>query len=355
MEFIVEMAKKLEYTCEVYSSMPQEKKKEILKALESENGLTAVSKNIVAVFGEGRKIADIVRRAKKEDVLSVIRHEADYIKRKNIESFGDDRLSPKDLDRIRRYVDILNVLFRSSPRSVFVSYEETALYEQAELFCPICGERLRFLPGHDGERNKYGCPSGSCDIVVACHPNSALPSGLPATKPTRLLRKELHDLTKEVFRGPRSSLYGFLEKAIGRKFNVYDGHIGSMSLEECSWMIDLVNSLSARAEQVRGSEGFLMESYFVTHANKQELKAFKFLLESSFDLNGLRKSGILGNCFRPKLLRMISKGLPMQGEEMRKLASKEELDNLELAMLQERGNLTRRIRHGEVEEEFIFF
>ena len=130
-----------------------------------------------------------------------------------------------------------------------------------------------------------------------------------------------------------------------RRFNVFDGDIGSMDESECSRMLNMFHFLEARAEHLRSlretsEAGWLLEEYFLSHATCQEMRVYYILTVNDFSMAALKKSCVLGNNLRTILISLIKKGLPLFGD-LAEYAQSEE--RLVLNALRERGSLTREL------------
>lgn len=159
------------------------------------------------------------------------------------------------------------------------------------------------------------------------------------------MRRDLHNITDRVFKGSRGNLYCFFSRMLERRFNVFDGHIGSMDESECSRMLNMFHFLEARAEHLRSlretsEAGWLLEEYFLSHATCQEMRVYYILTVNDFSMAALKKSCVLGNNLRTILISLIKKGLPLFGD-LAEYAQSEE--RLVLNALRERDSLTREL------------
>ena len=257
-------------------------------------------------------LCKIQERATKADLLAILADVEQRIRSRNIEKMGSNKLSPRDLDHLRQKVDALNLLFGDDEnRKIY--YKETALYEQHEVICPVCGKQMVL---EEGTRygNRYVCPSGD-DVIVSCHPHTTLPSAVPATTRLRQMRQFLHGLTANVFKGSRTNMYRFIEAMLGRPFDDFQGHIGSMTEDECQRIINLFRFLQMRLNELKesSSEDVLLEKNLLSHATIDELRAYFVLVRANFSTLALAKTygAKTYQDFCNIIIPLIRKGLPL--------------------------------------------
>lgn len=290
--------------------------------------------------------------ATKETTLAVVQDKENILRGCAKAATGSDALSPKQYDHLRRFIDAVNFV-TDSRKDLRVRYEETALYEEHEVVCPVCGGKMRFeRTAHDS----YICPNGC--TKVSCHPFTAMPEGIPATANLRKMRQQLHGVTDHVFRGNRKQLYCFMARMIGRPFNSFDGHIGSMNESECEKMLALFRFLGKRGEHLENVRGisrveYLLEEYFLSHADHTEAQAYYFLVKSGFAFDALKPMfDLTGPQYRLLLASMVAKGLPLSTNISKVRLSSE----LMTAIIERKALVDRLVKADKKKQrEFIFF
>lgn len=291
--------------------------------------------------------------ATKEDILAVVADKENNLRDRSETEIGVPALSPQQYDYLRCFIDAVNFI-TDSRKDLHVDYEETALYEKHEVWCTECGCAMLFEC--HGTHNSYVCPM-EC-TKVSCHPHTAMPEGIPATAKLRKMRQELHFVTDCVFKGDRKHLYRFLSEMLGRSFNTFEGHIGSMDESECEKMLELFNFLKHRATHLQNmrslSKGdYLLEEYFLSHANHTEIQAYYFLVRSGFAFDAIGSMFDLSESQEHRLLAaMVSKGLPLT-KNLDKIHLFEEL----LPAIVARQELSDRLLHADASDykKFVFF
>lgn len=258
-------------------------------------------------------LRQIIAMATKRDLLYLIDDEARYLRKKNHRMNGVFKLTPFQMRNIRKRVDALNFVFHSRKEELFIQYEETVLYRQLDVYCPVCGQKMEFRKGL--KFNAYYCPSNDHNVMVSCHPHTAMPTGIAATLPTRIKRTNLHMLVDQVFKGRQKELHEFLERMIGRELNVYDGHIGSMDGNECDRMISLFQFLNKRAGYLEllkktNPNDYILEEHFLATATHREMQVYYLWVTSDSKEKVMRIFNVAEHEFIEFMRPMIEKGMP---------------------------------------------
>lgn len=296
--------------CIAAGSFNQKRQKDLENAIKLQ--VEPVSRKLEYYF-HSDNLSQIIAMATKSDLVGLIEDEARYLRKKNYLAHGVFKLTPIQLRNIRKRIDAFNFIFHSRKSELFIQYEETVLYRQFDVYCPVCGKKMEFRTGK--KFNAYYCPSGH-DVMVSCHPHTAMPTGMAATLPTRIKRANLHMLTDQVFKGSTKELYLFLERMLGREFNDYDGHIGSMDSNECDRMINLFQFLNKRAGYLEllkktTPNDYILEEYFLANATHREMQVYYLWVTSDFSKDKvMRIFNVSEHNFIDFMRPMIEKGMP---------------------------------------------
>lgn len=217
----------------------------------------------------------------RSELISMVQAQAEKRMEENKKKLHSHTLKPSDYKALKKMVDLINYAIQKNQEVKKILYRETVMYTQKFVECPYCHQKMFFKEGSNF--NVYVCGTEGCKTLVSCYPFSALPKGIPANLQLRNLRKEVRRLTGKVFQGKMYQLFLFIEKMIGRKFHDADGHISSMTEDECKKIIHLFQFLSKRKEYLTGIKdirrnNYLLEEYFISHATHQEMQMFYFLM-----------------------------------------------------------------------------
>ena len=214
-------------------------------------------------------------------LISMVQAQAEKRVKENEKKLHLNSLKPSDYKALKKMVDLINHAILPIQGMEKILYRETGMYTPKFVECPYCHQKMFFKEGSNF--NVYVCGTEGCKTLVSCYPFSSLPKGIPANLQLRNLRKEVRRLAGKVFQGKMYQLFLFIEKMIGRKFHEADGHISSMTEEECKKIIHLFQFLSKRKEYLTGIKdirrnNYLLEEYFISHATHQEMQMFYFLM-----------------------------------------------------------------------------
>ena len=136
-----------------------------------------------------------------------------------------------DIKRINMYIDFVNFVFGFD-----ISPKETDLYS-CKAICPKCGKEMQYV--ETDKFSRYVCKS--CDITQGILKGSNFPSGSPANKKVRELRKRIFSALNELFPTNPSKKYPFIARIVGKKNNRMDNMIAYLDETECNHVLNAIN------------------------------------------------------------------------------------------------------------------
>ena len=203
--------------------------------------------------------------------------------------FGETKNhTQQDIKRINLYIDFLNTVFGFN-----VSTKETALYSYDKAVCPKCGKKMKFV--ETDKYSRYVC--SDCDIHQGVLKGSNFPSGSPANKKVRELRKRVFSALNQLFPNNSKKKYPFIARIIGRKNERMDNMIAYLTEADCNHVLNAINFIIQQKKSIANIKSTNPLSYklatyfFVEKAGIEELR-WLWLAENKVRENQL-KTGLI--------------------------------------------------------------
>lgn len=183
--------------------------------------------------------------------------------------FGESKNhTQQDIKRINLYIDFVNIVFGFN-----ISPKETSLYSYKAV-CPKCGKEMKYI--ETDKFSRYVCDS--CNLSQSVLKGSNFPSGSPANKKVRELRKRVFSALNSLFPNNSNKKYPFIARVVGKKNDRMDNIIAYLDETECNHVLNAINFINAKKKQlaeIKNSKplSYKMATYFFAEkAGIEELR-----------------------------------------------------------------------------------